>query len=157
MQYCHCAWACIYLTACTWSFRRRSNDELGFKLEKAQIEQNSLRAKLSMTTSELAKIKATEDELYTLKVCVGGILGRELGLGNGQIKNDQIKVSEASSPVLHYLRLGVSTWNPTSKSPWIEISFRHPVVIKTIQFYSPLSPSHGSALICKYCQLNYKG
>lgn len=30
------------------------------------------------------------------------------------------------------------------------------MVIKTIQFYSPLSPSHGSALICKYCQLNYK-
>ena len=57
-----------------------------------------------MTTSELAKIKATEDELYTLKVCVGGILGRELGLGNGQIKNDQIKVSDASSPVLQYPR-----------------------------------------------------
>ena len=63
-----------------------------------------MRAKLSMTTSELAKIKATEDELYTLKVCVGGILGRELGLGNGQIKNDQIKVSDASSPVLQYPR-----------------------------------------------------
>ena len=68
------------------------------------MEQNSLRAKLSMTTSELAKIKATEDELYTLKVCVGGILGRELGLGNGQIRNDQIKVSDASSPVLQYPR-----------------------------------------------------
>ena len=63
-----------------------------------------MRAKLSMTTSELAKIKATEDELYTLKVCVGGILGRELGLGNGQIRNDQLKVSDASSPVLQYPR-----------------------------------------------------
>ena len=94
----------FYLFLTVQSFLRRSNDELGFKLEKAQMEQNSLRAKLSMTTSELAKIKATEDELYTLKVCVGGILGRELGLGNGQIRNDQIKVSDASSPVLQYPR-----------------------------------------------------
>ena len=41
---------------------------------------------------------------FLLKVCVGGILGRELGLGNGQIRNDQLKVSDASSPVLQYPR-----------------------------------------------------
>ena len=50
--------------------------------------------------SELDGLKSMENEIYTLKVCVGGILGRELGLGSGDLKDDQIEVSDASAPEL---------------------------------------------------------
>ena len=51
---------------------------------------------------ELDRLKSMENEIYTLKVCVGGILGRELGLGNGELKDDQIEVSDASAPELSW-------------------------------------------------------
>ena len=42
------------------------------------------------------------------------------------------------------------------KNPWIRIDLRRPAVIRSIQFYSPFSTNHGSALIVKSVMIKYR-
>ena len=131
-------------------------DDLDGKLTQNRVLTAALKKGLLSHNADLGQLKAMKSEIYTLKVCVGGILGRELGLGSGAIGDDQVEVSDASTPQLACPRLGTSTWNPTSRRPWMRVHFRQPVIVKALQFYSPLSANHGSAFVVRHVSLKYR-
>lgn len=117
--------------------------------------QKDSESKLYKLMQEVGLLKTMDRYMKEIQLYIDGMLGSELGLSSKVITDDQITVSDYSVSELKYARLGVANWNPTKDKPWMEIDFRKPTIVKTIQFYSP-STFVGSSMIIKYCTIAYK-
>ena len=75
-------------------------------------DSNLVKMKINNLGFEIKENKKFEFRLNQLSLFWVGLIGEELGMTSGEIKNDQITVSDASDPSLSLPRIGLSTWNP---------------------------------------------